>query len=122
MGRTLDVSNGKRIFSQGDMLKGAFVILGGRVELTQKAGDYDETVVDILGQGDIIGVTGLIQEGKACFTARALENTTLLPITTAAFTEVLDAANPMVRNVVTALVHRLKACQTEKVKTAPIIR
>ncbi len=69
------------ICSQGEHLKGLYVIKQGDVLLTRLSADGRETLLSVLGPGEFFGEGALISGFKANFNAYALCQTSLLIIT-----------------------------------------
>ena len=73
------VNKGDVIFRQGDPGKEMFVISSGRVSLSIGAGGH-ETELRQLGAGEFFGELSLLGDAPRSATAKAVEDSTLLPI------------------------------------------
>ncbi len=90
--RRVSVKTGDTIFEEGAPLAGLYVIETGSVEIRTRGDD----VVSHRGPGDVMGERGLLREGRAMLTARALEPTTLLMLDGARFRDLVESV-PEVR-------------------------
>ncbi len=86
-----DVAAGRTIFSQGDPLDALYLIIRGRVEITDESG----AVLSILGPRNSFGERGLMRDGMAATTARADADSQLIAIPAETF-RALVADHPRV--------------------------
>src|SRR5262245_17799864 len=70
--RTRHFSAGETIFSEGDCSDEAYVLRSGRVEVLKDAPGGPLRLA-VLGQGDVLGEMGLLDERPRSATARAVE-------------------------------------------------
>lgn len=76
-----DLPAGAAIFTQGAPLKALYLIIRGRVDITDDSG----VVLSILGPRNSFGERGLMRDGYAATTATTAEDTDLLAIPAATF-------------------------------------
>lgn len=76
-----DLPAGAVIFTQGAPLEALYLIIRGRVDITDESG----AVLSILGPRNSFGERGLMRDGHAATTARTEEDTHLLAIPAATF-------------------------------------
>lgn len=72
---------GQSIFAAGDVLDGLYLVKGGEVEITDTHG----ALVSLLGPRNSFGERGLMREGLAVTTARAIRDTVALVLPTEDF-------------------------------------
>lgn len=80
-----EVAKGQMIYEVGDTLQGLYVIHQGQVEVR----DENDVPISLLGVRNSFGERGLVRDGFAVTTARALEDCTLLVLPSEAFNEML---------------------------------
>ena len=76
-----DLPAGQVIFTQGEPLDALYLIIRGRVDITDESG----AVLSILGPRNSFGERGLMRDGRAATTARTEDETHLLAIPAATF-------------------------------------
>lgn len=96
------------IFEAGDQADELFVVKRGRVAIGRKSADGRESLVAMMGPGDLFGEMPLFDDGDRSALARALERTDLLCIPYAPVRAVLDDDPQLLWNVVTLLAQRLR--------------
>ena len=74
-----EIQKGDVIFQQGAISDRAFVITSGQVEIVKELDDH-EVRLALLGEGEIFGEMGLVDEAPRSATARAVEKTTIKSI------------------------------------------
>ncbi len=84
--KQVSVAAGDVIFEEGAPLAGLYIIETGSVEITTAGDD----VVSHRGPGDIMGERGLLREGHAMLTARAIEPANLMLLDGARFLDLVD--------------------------------
>ena len=80
------VAQGQAIYGLGDELEGIFIIHSGEVEVTDENGE----VVSQLGLRNSFGERGLLRDGKAVTSARAIANSVILVLPAPAFHTLID--------------------------------
>ena len=70
---------GGTLFSEGDPGDRLYVVTSGKVKLGRTAGDGRETLLAVLGPGEMFGELSLFDPGPRTATATAVTDTTLLP-------------------------------------------
>lgn len=86
------IAAGQRIYAAGDLLDGLFLIREGAVEILDPLGD----VVSLLGPRNSFGERGLMRDGLAVTTARAVRETVALVLPVAEFRRLFEE-NPVFR-------------------------
>lgn len=71
------VVKGHFLFRQGDHAHAIYLIKSGKLKLIQNAGDGRETIISIVGPGEVLGETALFQEDELHFSAVAIEDARL---------------------------------------------
>ncbi|MEO1001352.1 MAG: cyclic nucleotide-binding domain-containing protein, partial [Pseudomonadota bacterium] len=77
----VEAAAGTLIFEAGQPLQGFYVIADGRVDVEEPGGD----AVSHRGRGDMMGERGLMRDGRAVLTARAVEDARLYLLPPATF-------------------------------------
>ena len=96
------------IFEEGDEADDLFVVKRGRVAIGRKSADGRESLVAMMGPGDLFGDMPLFDDGDRSALARALERTDLLRIPYAPVRAALDEDPQLLWNVVSLLAQRLR--------------
>src|SRR5579862_5850140 len=100
----MSVPAGGRVFQQGDVDDRAYIIEGGRIEISTPQG-----VLAVLGQSEIFGEMALLDRGARSATARALDETTLIVVERAQIQSKVDRADPVLRYLLSLLLDRLRS-------------
>ena len=79
-------SAGQQVYGFGDELEGLYLIHSGQIEIR----DENDVPVSLLGVRNSFGERGLIRDGHAATTARALEETVLLLLPKMAFETLIE--------------------------------
>lgn len=74
------LSRGDVLFAEGDPGDHLYVIAEGKIKLGQTAADGRETLIAVLGAGDLLGELSLFDPGPRTATAIALVETTVLAL------------------------------------------
>jgi CRP/FNR family cyclic AMP-dependent transcriptional regulator len=96
------------IFEDGDEADALFVVKRGRVAIGRKSADGRESLVAMMGSGDLFGEMPLFDDGDRSASARALERTDLLCIPYSPVRAILDEDPQLLWNVVSLLAQRLR--------------
>ncbi|MHB8834739.1 MAG: cyclic nucleotide-binding domain-containing protein [Candidatus Methylomirabilia bacterium] len=107
---------GEEIIRQGEQGDSLFVILRGQVEVRVASGGQEE-VVDTLGAGSFFGEMSLLTGAPRSATVRAIDDVQVVPVTVAAFRQVV-AENPAVLEAVTGVVSRRRSRLDEAIHEA----
>ena len=83
------VDRGAVVIAQGDPADLAYVIANGSVEVTQRVGDADPSVLRTMGAGELFGEIGLITGSPRTATVTATAPTTLLALDRTTFLELV---------------------------------
>lgn len=81
------------IFKEGDEGDGMYLIVEGGVKITKKSGEGGEKVLTLLRPGDLFGEFALVESPPRSATAKTVQASTLLSLSTADY-QALAAANP----------------------------
>src|SRR5215470_9196081 len=98
---------GATIFSEGDASDYAYVVRSGRVEVLKSAAGGTIRLA-VLGEGDVIGEMGLLDERPRSATARALEPVVADAIDAPEFTRLLFHHPDKAMELLRALFERLR--------------
>lgn len=100
-----EFSKGSYIFNEGSTGDMAYVIQKGRVEIVK--GMVGQATLGIRAKGEVIGEMALFDDAARIATVIALEDTTVIGISRAAFQERLDDMDPSMQAIMKSLVERL---------------
>ncbi|KAF0117581.1 MAG: cAMP-binding protein [Rhodospirillaceae bacterium] len=90
---------GERLFHEGDPGDHAYLVVSGRLEITKATRD-DETVLAVIGRGEIVGEMALINDCNRTASVRAVEPTTLIIVTRDSFKKKLANMDPLTRHLI----------------------
>ena len=110
---------GETIFSEGDPGDWAYIIESGRVEVAISI-DGHSFPLHVLTSGDILGEMAVMDTAPRSASAKALEETVCLAIPSDQISERIQGADPVVRLLVTTLLHRMRSTpQTLQLQVPP---
>lgn len=89
----VSMKKGEQLFDLGDTSDGCYSVLDGVLKISVPLPDGKETLLNIMGPGDVIGEIGLIDTQPRSATATALKESTLAFLPSRDFKYVADA-NP----------------------------
>ncbi|MEM9979031.1 MAG: EAL domain-containing protein [Cyanobacteria bacterium P01_D01_bin.2] len=98
---------GETIFSEGDPGDWAYIIESGRVEIAISI-DGHAFPLHVLTSGDLLGEMAVMDAAPRSASAKALEETVCLAIPSVQILERIQGADPVVRLLVTTLLHRIR--------------
>ncbi|MGH3863798.1 Crp/Fnr family transcriptional regulator [Actinokineospora sp.] len=104
------IERGTVIFHGGRPVGAVWIVQHGRVELSVGSGRR-RTVVGVLRPGDVDGDIQLLLGTPLPYTARALDDTTLLSLTADDFDHLLATSLPIARRWLSSVAQRLAASQ-----------
>jgi len=101
------IAAGERVFSQNDTADTAYLVLGGRIALSQA---IDGRAVEIctLGSGEVLGEMAVLEGGRRVATAIAIEDCQLAPVGHAAFQQRLGSADPFLRALLDSFIKNIR--------------
>lgn len=102
----------------GEQAAALYLIVNGHVELSYKDGDGKDGVIDLLGDGQLVGECALVPDGCYAVSVRTLEATTAIRIDGVAFSGFLSAHFDRALTMMSAMTERLCQMlrQTEELK------
>jgi CRP/FNR family transcriptional regulator, cAMP and macrophage regulator len=103
-------TRGSVIFHGGQPTTGVWIVQHGRVELSVGSG-HRRTVVGVLRSGDVDGDIQLLLDLARPYTARALEDATLLSLVADDFENLLATSLPIARRWLSSIAGRQAASQ-----------
>jgi CRP-like cAMP-binding protein len=104
------VQRGTVVFHGGRPASGVRIVQQGRVELSVGSGRR-RTIVHVLRPGDVDGDIQLLLDMPLPYTARVLDNATLLSLTPADYEHLLATSLPIARRWLSSVAQRLAASQ-----------
>jgi CRP-like cAMP-binding protein len=84
------ISDGQMLFREGSPAESAYVILGGRMELSRTGRNGQTEVHAVVGPGTLLSELALITLVERKFTAVAKEDTSIIRITRALFHRLIE--------------------------------
>ncbi|MEY4323809.1 MAG: hypothetical protein RL410_1590 [Actinomycetota bacterium] len=99
---------GEVIFREHDLGDRLYVIMSGKVTLGQKAADGRETLIAVLGPGEMFGELSLFDPGERTATAIALTDATVLGLSRDALRPLLVSRPEVAEKLLQALAQRLR--------------
>jgi len=100
---------GQVLFREGDDSWAAFLIEKGSVEILRREGEPREVRLATVGEGELIGEMGLIDDEPRSATARAETLTVVQVITEQNFSRLMASAEPGLVALLKVLLRRLRA-------------
>ena len=99
---------GETIFSEGDPGDWAYIIESGRVEVAVSV-DGQPIPLRILTSGDVLGEMAAMDTAPRSASAKALEETVCVAISSQQISERVQDADPIVKLLVSTLLHRIRS-------------
>jgi CRP/FNR family transcriptional regulator, cyclic AMP receptor protein len=106
--RAVTLRPGQVLFVQGDASNGCYPVLDGALRVSHFSADGHETVLAILGKGDVVGEMGLFNAAPRSATVTAQTECELAFIGTAEFIRTADADPGIYRHLLKLLSARLR--------------
>jgi len=104
----MDLARGQVVFSEGDAGDRLYVIVDGKIKLGTSSTDGRESLLAILGPGEMFGELSLFDPGPRTATATALTETTLLGLGHDALGPWLNGRPGVAQALLKALSQRLR--------------
>lgn len=101
---------GARIFGSGDVPDGIWIVQQGRIELSVGSGRR-RTVVHVIGPGFVDGDVALLLDMPLPYQAHAVDDATLLWLSSDSFEHLLATQLPIARRWLSSIAQRLAASQ-----------
>ncbi|MEI8056582.1 MAG: Crp/Fnr family transcriptional regulator [Actinomycetes bacterium] len=99
---------GEVLFSEGDSGDRLYVVTEGKVKLSHSSGDGRETLLAVMGEGEMFGELSLFDPGPRTATVTALTDTTALGLGHAALRPWLTGRPEVAEALLQALAQRLR--------------
>lgn len=106
--RTLQVPRGRAIFEQGSPGRLAYLVVSGKVKITQFTGNGYSNVLAILGPGEVFGEFCLFEGGLRSASAHAVTATLLRELDRAVLDELLNSDLEVATWLIRQLARRLR--------------
>ena len=107
MGRTA-LRRGETLFDEGDLGDRLYIITEGKIKLGHTSNDGRESLLAVLGSGEIIGELTLFDPGPRSTDATAVSPATLLYLEHEDLMEILDTNPTLAKHMLKALAQRLR--------------
>ncbi|HUS62135.1 MAG TPA: Crp/Fnr family transcriptional regulator [Acidimicrobiales bacterium] len=103
------LSRNEVIFDEGDPSTHLYVVRSGRIAIGNKSVDGRESVVALMGEGDIFGELGFFDGGTRSAGARAIEPSEVISLPNQPVHDILDRNPDVLWRVVAMLARRLRS-------------
>jgi CRP/FNR family cyclic AMP-dependent transcriptional regulator len=103
-----ELPKGAVLFHQGDDGDSLYVIESGAVKVSNLSGDGREVVVALLGPGEVFGELAMLEAGVRTADATAIEDTTVLSLSSAGFRPFLEDHPQVAWGLLEVLAGRLR--------------
>ena len=103
---------GETLFNEGDAGDRLYILLSGKVKLGHTSSDGRESLLAVLGPGEIIGELTLFDPGPRSTTATAVSPASLLYLEHEDLMHVLDTNPTLAKHMLRALAQRLRRTNT----------
>ena len=107
---------GSLVFAEGDAAHDVLVVRSGRVKVVVVAANGREVVLDVLGEGAILGELSAIDDGPRSATVFALEATEVLVLEQARFQGLMDTNFEVARAILGVLAKRLRGADRRQLE------
>jgi CRP/FNR family transcriptional regulator, cyclic AMP receptor protein len=108
-GKIQPLTRGDILFQQGADSIELFVVLDGRIAMTNRSTDGRESVVALMEPGDLFGEMPFLDNGQRSAEARALESSSVLCISYEPVRDLFNNQPELLWGVVRLLSHRLRS-------------
>lgn len=116
--RIVRLVKGQLLFSEGDISNGCYCIVSGALKISLFSEEGDETLLAVMGPGDILGEMALVDRLPRSASVTALKDTEVGLIGTQEFERLADANTEIYRNLLAVLSGRLRASNEQKATQA----
>jgi CRP/FNR family transcriptional regulator, cyclic AMP receptor protein len=106
---TVQLDRNDTLFNEGDEADDLYVVLTGRVAIAKRSPDGRESLVALMGPGDLFGEMPLFDDERRSASVRALERSEVVRVPFDAVRAELEARPGLLWDVVTMLAARLRA-------------
>ena len=121
MGQTT-LRRGETLFEEGDLGDRLYIVTEGKVKLGHTSNDGRESLLAVLGPGEILGELTLFDPGPRSTTATAVSPATLLHLLHSDLMEIVEANPTLAKHMLRALAQRLSpAALLRRCSISPIV-
>lgn len=107
-------AEGELIFKEGEVgRRCAYLVESGRVEISKKQDDGNDTVLGYIPAGGIFGEMALIDDKPRMAQARAITTTAVIIISETMLENKLKKADPFIRGLLNLLVRNMREMGTK---------
>ncbi len=106
------------VFRKGDEGDCAYLIEKGTIEIFVSSGTTEQRL-SLFGKGELFGEVALLDQLPRTATARATENTVLIPIQRRVVANLLDNCDPILRHLLLVILERFRGAQTATSSQTP---
>jgi CRP-like cAMP-binding protein len=102
------IKRGSTLFQEGDAGDRLYVVTAGKIKLSHSSGDGRESVLAVLGPGDMFGELSLFDPGPRTATASAVTDSAVLGLGNTDLNPWLVGRPEVAQKLLQALAHRLR--------------
>jgi CRP-like cAMP-binding protein len=102
------IKRGSTLFQEGDAGDRLYVVTAGKIKLSHASGDGRESVLAVLGPGDMFGELSLFDPGPRTATASAVTDSAVLGLGNTDLNPWLVGRPEVAQKLLQALAHRLR--------------
>jgi len=121
--RIINLNKKTMLFSEGETPKGMYILLSGKIKISQLNADGSEQILFILSEGELFGYRNILNNQKHVVTATTLEACEVMLIEKDNFLRILKSSPNLstlllenVGNEFTALVNRINVFAQKNIK------
>jgi CRP-like cAMP-binding protein len=104
----LRLTRGEMVFREGDPGDSLYVIVSGKIKLARGSGDGRESLLSVLGPGEMFGELSLFDPGPRLSTAYVVSDTELISLGNDALRRFLGEHPEVAMQMLAGLAHRLR--------------
>lgn len=86
---TSNLAIGKKIFSEGDLVHGIYIVCSGKIQLSMRVSDEQNDILRLAGSGQIVGHRGFYDDMKYPISAETITQSEIVFISTDDFIKLL---------------------------------
>jgi len=106
--KPLSLTRGSVLMMQADAPDGCYLIIEGTLKISTMSSEGDETVLAVLGTGEVVGEIGLIDGDPRSATVTALKDCSLSFLSTSEFIALADKNPKIYRHMLAIIAERLR--------------
>ncbi len=124
LGKIKQLQKNIYLFNQGEEAEGIFILLEGKIKISQTGEEGNQVLLRVLGPGQLVAGVAVLENGTYPGTGYTLEKTTVFCLDKVAFLHLMSQYPPIALSITQLLLKRIAELQkrfreiaTEKVET-----